>query len=174
METNNKKKKRINLIDLAVILVLIGVIVIGATYLFAGSETKQVKDTVRFSLESLGVEEDMISDIKEGQIVTDGKTKSKLGSVVSIHKTPARVVVEDHDKETIEMKEYPGKADLILEIEATAEISHPDIMLDTFALKVGKHTDCVVGDTKVSGYVVNIDYKDAFAQKDVMEEGENK
>lgn len=174
METNNKQKKGINIIDLLTVVILVGAIIFGAMYLFGGNETKQAKDTVRFSLESLGVEEEVISDIKEGQIVTDGKTKSVLGKVVSIHKVPARVMVEDHDNETIELKEYPNKIDLTLEIEANAEIGHPDIMLDTFALKVGKHTDCIVGDTKVSAYVIDIDDKDIFTKKDVVEEGENK
>ena len=174
METNNKQKKGINIIDLLTVVILIGAIIFGAMYLFGGNETKQAKDTVHFSLESLGVEEEMISDIKEGQIVTDGKTKSVLGKVVSIHKVPARIMVEDHNKETIEMKAYPNRIDLTLEIEANAEIGHPDIMLDTFALKVGKHTDCIVGETKVSAYVIDIDDKELFAQKDVVEEGENK
>lgn len=170
MGTNNKQKKGINIIDLLTILVVIGVIVFGAMYFFGGNEKKQVQDTVRFSLESLGVEEEMILGIQEGQVVTDGKTKSVLGKVVSIHKAPARVMVEDHNKETIEMKEYPNKIDLTLEIETNATISHPDIMLDTFALKVGKHTDCVVGDTKVSAYVVGMEHEEMDAAK----EGENK
>lgn len=168
METNSKQKKKVNIIDLAVIVILIGAIIFGATYLFGSKETKEVKDTVRFSLESLGVEEEMIAQIKEGQLVTDGKTKSVLGRVVSIKKVPARVMVEDHEKETIEMKEYPGKIDLTLEVEAEANIGHPDIMLGTFSLKVGKHTDSVVGETKVSGYIINI------KSEEMTEEGENK
>ena len=133
-----------------------------------------MKNIVRFSLESLGVEEDMLSDIKEGQIVVDGQTKSVLGKVVAFKKTPARVLVEDHDKETIEMKDYPDRIDLTLEVEAEATISESDIMLDTFSLKVGKYADCIVGNTKVSGYVIDMDYEGLDAQKKAAKDGENK
>ena len=82
--------------------------------------------------------------------------------------------MEDHEKETIEQKDYPGKIDLTLEIEANATVGHPDIMLDTFALKVGKHTDCVVGNTKISAYVVRIDCEEIMAQKGLTKEAESK
>ena len=174
METNNKQKRKINLIDLAVVLVLIGVVLFGASYLLGDNDKQQVKDTVRFSFESSGVDAEVISYVKEGQLVIDGKTKSKLGTVVAVHEAPARIIVEDHNHETIEIREFPNKLDVTLEIEGNASISHPDILLDTFALKVGKHVDCIVGETKVSGYIVDIDHEDSSVKQDMIEEDESK
>ena len=158
--TTNHNKKKLNLIDLIVVIAIIAVVFsLGYYVLFGGAGNRAVvNSTVRYTFEAKEMEEDVLSYIHEGQTICDATTKQKLGTIVSIHEKPSVALAENHEKRSIQLVEYPGKIDLVLEVEAKAKMEYPNIVVDDTSLKIGKKLHCIIGDAAMSGTVIELDY----------------
>lgn len=165
MTTNNKK--RINILDFIVLLVVIAVVLLGAYALFGrdGAQSQTVSSNVTFTLEATKQQKDILQYIQEGQTVYDSTNKTELGKVVAIYETPARVLVEDHNRQTIEYTQVPEKIDLVLEVEAKAKVQPPNILVDTVALKIGKQVHCMVGNAAFTTTIIGIESDESLLIK---------
>ena len=165
MKTNNKK--RINMFDLIVLLAVIAVVAFGIYALVGrGDAQKQtVSSNVTFTLEAARQPKDMLRYISEGQIVYDSTNKTALGTIVAIHETPARLLVENHDRQTVEYAKVPEKIDLVLEVEAKANIASPDITVDTVSLKIGKQVHCTAGDAAFTSTIIGVEMDESLLNK---------
>ena len=165
MTTNNKK--RINILDLIVLLAVVAVVVFGI-YALVGQDAVQnqtVSSNVTFTLEAAKQQKDILHYIQEGQTVYDSTTKTGLGTVVAIHETPARTLVENHDRQTIEYAQIPEKIDLVLEVEAKAKVATSDILVDTVSLKIGKQVHCMVGDAAFTATIIGMESDESLLTK---------
>ena len=165
---NNNSKKRVNLIDLIVLIAIVAIVIfLGYNVLFGNSDGDKnvVNSNVTYVIETKMMDEDVLSYIKEGQNIYDGATKNELGKIVSIRKTPALVMVENHDAKTIEQVEHPEKVDLLIEVETKAKMEYPNIIVDEISLKIGKQVHCVIGDAALSGTIIGMDYDASLLTK---------
>lgn len=168
MKTTNTKK-RINLMDLVIILMIVAAVVFGIGSL-TGVWNKQQKATserVTFSVELKQQDEALLDYIEEGKLLQDGVSKQVLGTIVAIHETPAERVVENHDAKTIVLAEVPDKIDVVIEAESVAEVTETDIKIGSYDLKIGKAIHCIVGDAVADGTVIGVDYDDSVPKKGV-------
>lgn len=168
MKTTSTKKK-VNLLDLVIILMIVAAVVFGIGSL-AGVWNKQQKATserVTFSVELKQQDEALLDYIEEEQLLQDGVSKQVLGTVVAIHETPAERLVENHDEKTIVLAKVPDKVDIVIEAESVADVTESGIKIGSFDLKVGKQIHCIVGDAVADGTVIGIDYDDSVPKKGV-------
>lgn len=157
-------KKRINIIDLVVVIVVIAVVLVGAKMLFGGNQGKPtVSNTVTFTVEATKLDKEVLTYMEEGQAVYDSVSKNFLGTLVAVRETPARTLIENHDAQTIEVAEIPGKIDVQLVIEAKGKIEPPNISVGSEVLKIGKQMHCLAGDAALSGTIVALEYEDMHA-----------
>jgi len=169
MQTTNTKKKRVNLLDLIIILILVATVVFGVGS-FTGAWNKKQKATserVVFSVELRQQDEALLNYIEEGSLLQDGVSKQVLGTVVAIHETPAEKLVENHDAQSIVLAEVPDKIDVVIEAESAAEVTEADIKIGSYEVKVGKTIHCIVGDAVADGTIVRVDYDDSIPKKGV-------
>ena len=151
MKTNSDKKRKINILDLIVVIVLVLAVIFGVFALAGGNQEKQaVQENVTFTLEASGYEPETALKLKEGQAVYDNTTKTKLGELVSVQEKPNRIMAENHESKTIEFVDVPDKVDLILEVKAT--------VADTQEIRIGKRFHFRVGGSVVTGTVIGMDY----------------
>lgn len=170
METNKTVRKRVNILDLIVLIVLVAVVVFAAAAIsgILSGENKQkgVLDNVTFSLETTQKDPEFLNYVEEGKIIYDSTTKKELGRIVAIHEKPARVIAENHESKTIDYVEIPNKVDVILEVEGEAVMEYPNIIVDMVSIKVGKQIDCIVGDAVVNGTIISLDYDPSLLKKE--------
>ncbi len=168
MKTTSMKKK-VNLLDLVIILIIVAAVVFGVGSL-TGVWNKQQKATserVTFSVELKQQDETLLDYMEEGSVLQDGVSKQVLGTIVAIHETPAERIVENHDAKTIVLAKVPDKMDVVIEAESMADVTESGIKIGSFDLKVGKQIHCIVGDAVADGTVIRIDYDDSVPKKGV-------
>ncbi len=164
--TTNSRKKRVNILDLIVVLAVIAVVALGAYMLFGDNGKQQaVSSNVQFTVEVTKQDKDVLDYMEEGQTIYDGATKNELGTIVSIQEKPSRTLVENHNAKTVEYVEVPEKIDVILEIEAKAKMEYPNVIVDTVSLKIGKQIYCTVGDAALEGVIIGMDYDTSLLTK---------
>lgn len=169
MKTTNTEKKRINLLDLIIILILVAAVVFGVGS-FTDAWNKKQKATserVVFSVELRQQDEALLNYIEEGSLLQDGVSKQVLGTVVAIHESPAEKIIENHDAQSIVLAKIPDKIDITIEVEGAAEVTETDIKIGSYEVKVGKTIHCIVGDAVADGTVIGIDYDDSVPKKGV-------
>lgn len=171
MNEHNTGKKRLNVIDLIVVLILIAIVVFAAVSItgMLDNKAKGVRDNVHFSLEVTKNDPEFLNYVEEGKIIYDGATKNEIGKIVAIHEKPAREIAENKQAKTIEYVEIPNKVDVILEIEGEATMEYPNIIIDMVSIKVGKRLDCIVGDAAVNGTVISLDYDPSLLKKEASD-----
>ncbi len=166
MEMNNTSKKRINILDLLVLIVVIAAVLFSVYWLFFSNEnTSEVNDTVRFTIEAKGNDAEFLNYVSEGQKVYNSTTQKELGTIVAIHETPSRILRENHEKQSVDFVEIPGKVDVVVEVEGKAKMEHPNITINETSLKIGKQIYTILGDTAVTTTIIGIDYDDILLQK---------
>ncbi len=170
MKKDNTKRKGINVIDLAFVILLVAVVLFVAFGLFGcnnegGEKASSGNVTVMF--ESKNNDPSILGYIEEGQSVYDGVTQSKLGTIVAVHESDAQKIVENHENKTIEISEIPEKVDITLEIQSDATIGDIDIVAGSVSLKVGTSLDCIAGDAVVKGTIVGLTMDETNPLKEV-------
>lgn len=167
MGENKAKRKGVNILDLLVLVIFVAAILFATINLIGNKDYKQkdAQDNISFTVEFTNSDPAVLNYIEEGDIVYNGVTKEELGTVKSIHERPARTLVENHEAQTIEYAEVPGKIDVTLEMEGKAKMAYPDITVGTVSLKVGKKLDCIVGNAAMHGYIVGVDYENSLLVK---------
>ncbi|MBO5930345.1 MAG: DUF4330 domain-containing protein, partial [Clostridia bacterium] len=156
MTTISKNKKRVNLLDLVImviVLVFIIALVFGVGRL-AGVQNKAqgtISGRVTYSVEIKQQDKALLDFLEVGQQLKDGTNKQIMGTIVEIYDEPSEKEVENHADKTITLAKIPNKIDVILEIESEAEMTGPDINVGSFVLKIGKALHCNVGDAAASG-----------------------
>ena len=136
-EKVKKARRKFNVIDVLVILLVATVIGVSIYTVFAWSNIKSLwsKNVVelQYAVEFRGVDKEFIDNIKENDQVIDAVSKSSLGTVFSPPVIEKHSVL-DYEEKTIEnpdktttltyngvLSEYPDKYDITVYITTTAE-----------------------------------------------------
>lgn len=159
MKGNKAKSKKINAFDLVIVLIL-AVVILFAIWRFQGNSGNQkiVQDNIMISIEAKENDPEILAFIEEGDMVYDGVSKQALGTIAAVHEKPSYQLVENHQAKAIEMTEIPNKIDVVIEVTGKANLEHPDVVINTIPIKVGKQLDCIVGKAVMKGTIIQMDY----------------
>ena len=169
MKTNSSKK-RINIIDLIVVIAIVAVVVVLGAKIFnpfenGEKDSSAVNGKVKYTLEVKMREPYIMDQIKEGNVIYDSVTKEELGKIVSVREMPARVLVENYEEKKLEFCEYSELIDVYVDVETKAKMEYPNIIIDEISLKIGKQVGCVIGDAAMTGTIVGLDYDTSLLKK---------
>lgn len=158
MDDKGRLFGKLNLLDFVIILIIIGLLAFGGVYFSRNKNADNSYLKVRYTVEVTSKDLDYFNHIVTGEKVEDGKTKEKMGKVVSYEKKPAKVFVENKNAKKIESAQVEGKYDGYIVIELDAGVEYPDILSGSETIKIGKAVTYRSESAAITGYIVNIDY----------------
>ena len=139
----NKKKKRFNIIDLIIILVVLALGVgIALRYDFVGKIKSSTEDnTVIVSFLIRGADEEMVSAFNEGDVFYVSSNGMKLGELVKVSSSPAEKLVSNSEGVYVSTT-MPGKIDIRGEIRALGTMNSDGFKLGgTFFMAANKNIE---------------------------------
>lgn len=130
---------KINIVDLLIVL-LIASIAGGVYFVFFGGADKQVVETTKvvYDFEITNVNKDFVDAITPGDPIRDNIRGSELGTVVSKESRNATMLNEDLINGRYVIADVPNAYDVVITIEANANITPANIIVGGAEVKVGK------------------------------------
>ena len=138
-------KKKINVLDILIILFLAVVVVAGAMLVkgFMSSESTETKIIV---VESTKLKQSFCDNLTTGETAFDGVQNVELGKVVDCEVKPCEVDSISADDGTVKRVKYPERFDALISIEVPKQTD----------VQVGKQLWIETQTYKCSGYVIEI------------------
>ncbi|WP_432402374.1 DUF4330 domain-containing protein [Wukongibacter sp. M2B1] len=158
IDSKGKLFGKINIIDLALILIM-GALIAGGAYKLSNLRNVSSEDQQQISL-SIEIEEEkegLINAIKEGDILFDSVRGAEFGKVVGKTIEVHKELVVNKDG-TVEYKEIPGSFDGEIRIESMAIIDDKGILVATKPLYIGSEIRLKSNLYVFSCKVTNIEY----------------
>ena len=130
---------KINIVDLLIVLLII-VIVGGVYFVFFGGADKQVVETTKvvYDFEITNVNKDFVDAINSGDPIRDSTRGNELGTVISKTSKNATMLNEDLINGRYVIADVPNAYDVVITIEAKADITPANIIVGGVEVKVGK------------------------------------
>jgi len=131
------RRRRLNGVDLVVLLVVLGLLALGAYKLLwvnRGLEAQEGKIEYQVLVEN--IRQPTVEAYQPGQMVKELQTNIDLGTVASKSATPYRQPVNTLEGKIV-MAEVPERFDLLVTIHAPAVISPANITVGNKEIKVG-------------------------------------
>ncbi len=161
----NKRKGRFNLIDflliVIVLLVVATVIHVFAPFSRLQSLVKSDSQTVEYTVEILGVEEELIDKIKENDAVLDSVSKNKMGTVIAVDyhtKYTELQYVQQNDQTVGVLAEHPSKYNIIVTISVNADyMEGSGYSVHSRRIAVGEKLSLRFPDYACEGYCIALD-----------------
>ncbi len=153
------KIKKINALDIFIILIVIVTCVIGYSYMkkedstLISSNVNKVVYKIRTS-ESTPKGFDMI---EEGTTIFDGLKNYNIGKIIKKEYEPSTRFAVNESKKVFEKNELEDKIDIILTIEADATSTDKEILVGDYELKIGNETFIKGKGYAGGGYVISIE-----------------
>jgi hypothetical protein len=142
MAVTNKKGRlfgKFNIVDMLIVLLIIS-IAGGAYFMFFGGKENKVTETKKlvYEFEITNVSKDFVDSIAPGSPVRDNIRGSELGTVVSKTSKNATMLNEDLINGRYVIADVPDAYDVVITIEAQANITPANIIVGGAEVKVGK------------------------------------
>jgi len=139
MDKKGRLFGKINIIDLIIVL-LIAAIGFGAYGIFFGGKEKQVLQTskVVYDFEITNVNKDFVDAINPGDPIRNSVRGNDLGTVVGKAARQATMLNEDLVNGRYVIAEVPNAYDVVITIEANANVTPANIIVGGDEIKVGK------------------------------------
>lgn len=130
---------KINIVDLLIVILLVSVAAGAYLFFFGGSE-KQVVETAKlvYEFEITNVNQDFVDAINSGDPIRDSVRGNELGTVIGKASRKAVMLNEDLINGRYIIAEVPNAFDVVLTIEARANITPANIIVGGAEIKVGK------------------------------------
>jgi hypothetical protein len=130
---------KINIVDLLIVLLVIS-LVTGVYLVFFGGSDKQVVESskVVYDFEITNVNKDFVDAINAGDPIRDSVRGNELGTVVSKASKKATMLNEDLENGRYIIAEVPNAYDVVITIEAQANITPANVIVGGAEVKVGK------------------------------------
>lgn len=165
MEKNNTNKGsgkifgRFNIIDIFVVILVVAIIVFGASKLFSKSSEVSVKQTKQISyVVYFDDAADFIPDaIEVGAPVIEGSTESAMGTVTDVTLSTSEKLVYDITKGDVVQVPLDGQAAFYVTIEANATVTENGFLLSSVRYGIGQSLTVYMGNTKCSGRVYSFE-----------------
>ncbi len=130
---------KVNSVDLIIILLIILTAVGGYMFFFGRSEKKVSESSkVVYDFEITNVNKDFVDAINPGDPIRDSTRGNELGTVVSKSSRDAAMLNEDLINGRYIIAEVPDAYDVVITIEADANITPASIIIGGAEVKVGK------------------------------------
>lgn len=132
----SENKKRFNLIDLLIIVVIIGVVFVAWKYLSAG--TKTAEETVTYKVNILKAEQNVADEIQVGDKIFDSVKNFEIGEVKEIVVTDAKESVYDEVNNVFKTVNVPERIDILITVEGNGKSDSSGTVVNGYELTVGK------------------------------------
>lgn len=152
-----KTKKRPNLFDIVILLVLLGIMAV-VWFLVHGSGEGTETVTRTYTIELDDLEPGMEKGVSVGDPVTDNVKNYAMGTVVEMSTEPCIALTTDQESGTLRSAQVPGKITLYLTVEAETQETEKNITtVSGYDLKVGTSVSCTVGQLTAPGYIIQVE-----------------
>ena len=132
----SENKKRFNLIDLLIIVVIIGVVFVAWQYLSAGN--KVAEGTVTYKINILKTEQNVADEIQVGDKIFDSVKNFEIGEVKEIVVTDATESVYDEVNNVFKTVTVPERIDILITVEGNGKTDESGTVVNGYELTVGK------------------------------------
>lgn len=152
------ERKRINILDIIIALVVIVACVFG--YLFINKQdvtVTQNTNKIVYSVKATSCLPAVENYLEEGMTVYDSLKNYNIGNLLEYKVEPNEVFVPDYENGTMKSNIVEEKVDVTLKIEANADITDKLISVGEYDIKVGKEAFVRGKGFAVSGYIVSIE-----------------
>ncbi len=127
LRKSEKKRKKFNIIDF-LLIVFVLVIIAALVYVFLPSSiikfiTADTTTAIQYAVEIIGVDEEYIDNIAEGNVVNDSVSKSPIGTVVAVDSSTQYrqlQLQEENGEMAGVLSPVQGKRNVIVTISADA------------------------------------------------------
>ncbi len=161
IDNKGKLFGKVNVIDLAIVLIIILVAGVGYTMFFAGG--KNVDNTnkiVEYDIEITLKTKEYADVIKVGDSIRDSVKGNYLGKVVDVQVLPATKVTEDLENGKFIQAEVPNRYDIVLSLEANGTVTSSNITAEGSEIAVGKRMYIKGKGYASEGYILAIRYEE--------------
>lgn len=153
-----KKKRKINIFDIAVIVLALAAA--AAWYMISrapSADTPEIGDEVTYIVELTEMDEGVGEQLSVGDELIGGMENYDIGEISDITVQPQTIAVADYENGVYTFEEVPGQERIVLEITAKATESDSEILLDGgYVLKAWSTVSITGPGYKVSGTVMQI------------------
>ena len=123
---NEKKAFRINIVDVLITLIIIGVLAVGALMLASAFDVNNVSEegsSVIYTVQFKKILAEFSDNIKNGDTVVDAQKRHNLGTVYDVTVTPYETEIYDNENESRAMAVNPDFITIDMKVEANAYVS---------------------------------------------------
>lgn len=160
----NTEKKRFNIFDILIGLVILALIgAIAYMLMLSPGKNAGADKTVEFVVEVQGSTLDVLDLVNEGDIVTlSGKSEAKIKSY---HFTPAKMLVLDQTTGEYKISTIPKKYDIYATVTAKASETDKDISVGNTPVKVGAKISLEGKGYSINGAILEMTLYDANGEE---------
>lgn len=159
MDHNGRLFGRINIIDLLVLLVLIGAAgFYGYKHKFVNPQIAPVSKTYTVRVLVEEVRQATLDELRDGTVVKEADANSVIGTIRGVDAKPATKQVERSDGQIV-LSAIPGKFDVVLSIEAPAQVTNWTIRIANTEIRIGSTIKVAAQRFLVKGTVIGLEEK---------------
>ncbi len=120
---NTKQKRRFNVVDALIILLILAVIAAAAVFVLSKGVGGRKSNTfeIEYVVELRTVRDEFADNIKVGDRLVDSAAKYQLGEVIAVSTSPATFTGTDLVNGALVYCNYPEHSDISLTVKASAE-----------------------------------------------------
>ena len=152
-------KRKFNIFDVLIIVVLIAVAAVGYKMLSKTSEeTVESVSDVTFTVEITNCENDLKNQIQPGDDIYDSKKGGYYGKVVDVYSKPSTSTVANTEDGNYELIEYQNRENVYITIKGTpTSMTDANIQFASQKVKVGTMAYLKSKNYVGYGYVIDLD-----------------
>ena len=156
---NQPDRKRINVLDIIIALVVIVACVIGYSLMNNGATVIDSPNTTKvvYSVKATSCLPTIEEYLEEGTTVYDSLKNYNIGTLKEYKIEPNEIIIPDLENGVMKANERDNRVDVTLTIEADAEMSERVITVGDYDVKVGKEAFVRGKGYAMSGYIVSIE-----------------
>lgn len=154
-------KKRFNLLDAFIVLVI--VVLIGGGWYVYEKQTENMqknKQVIDYTVELKAVTQSFADAIKTGDLIRESIRGNTLGYVEEVTSAPATEITTDYINGKYVNAPIPNKLDLMVKIKSEAMVSEKSISVGGLEIKIGQKLAIKGKGYANQGFILNINIKE--------------
>ncbi len=132
----SENKKRFNLIDLVIIVVVIGALFVAWKFLSSGTQT--AGDEVFYKVNILKTEQALVDQIQVGDKLFDSVKNFEIGEITDVVVYDASESVYDEENNTFKVVSVPERKDVLISVTGKGYSSNSGTVVNGYELYIGK------------------------------------
>ncbi len=147
---------RVNVIDIAIILIIITVGFVAAKFIFPDANKEVVTRKIEYDVELLHNTRELAEMIKIGDEIRDSVKGEYLGKIIKTEIRPTTMITANTDEGRFIKAELPNLYDVIITLEASGKETENSIIAEGQEIKVGKRMYVKGKGYAGAGYILGI------------------